>query len=791
MARFRKLYNYLNEGINQGFTVAGIILFLILIGVPTPPEDGKGISDLAIPIFVLLILLFGALYVRRTEDRATWLDLSANGVAYGLTIAIVFVLFMGLVNRWQASPNVNLQDYLINVKAQTTSRLSGVPTEELFANPEVVPQTQAFAPDAELRTNPMAIYINHDEISVFDLGLIRLGGIYGTALMWTLLGLLGVVGYRALLLIDWNMVRERWREFLAQPIVAEVVHWGRLLLPIILFALFFMTVPMRYDGANEPASPLLNLRDMFDFSERATQNLQLFVSFAFIIGFLGALRGTRFRAVALPYFARIAVLIGVIWTVMGIAVWRVTGHEIYFIFPTLPGFPSAETTSVYAIVLYAIALTVYAVWNSSDSRQFEGTLMTIAALSMLMAMPLFMDRYQTVVLNIVAINAMMGLGLNIVVGYAGLLDLGYVAFFAIGAYMFAFVDSNREQIDTAQANNIFYTVLTGLIVIPFIVFAFSYFWRGNQKTVPDENAKSSGATANAMAPLWKQGPKWYLSMGLVIFAILATFGFHAILESVGLFDTLGKASTFLVALLLALFASATAGILLGFPVLRLRSDYLAIVTLGFGEIISDSLTNLEHITGGSFGADRVPKPLPDSTTVEDANRVILYLAILGCIGIAMLSLRLRSSRLGRAWTALRSDEDIAQAMGINLVNAKLLAFSIGASFAGAAGMLFASRQTNIRPANFNLEVSIEVLSLVIIGGMGSIPGVIVGAIALIGLPEMLRPLQQYRLLAFGALLVTMMLVRPEGLMPKPLASLENKARELRAKYSGKSPEEGA
>ncbi|MCI0713585.1 MAG: branched-chain amino acid ABC transporter permease [Chloroflexi bacterium] len=266
---------------------------------------------------------------------------------------------------------------------------------------------------------------------------------------------------------------------------------------------------------------------------------------------------------------------------------------------------------------------------------------------------------------------------------------------------------------------------------------------------------------------------------MVIFAIAVALGSTWLLSQTGVFEEAGRASPFVVGLLLALMTSATAGFLLGFPVLRLRSDYLAIVTLGFGEIISIALENLESLTGGAFGADGVAKPLPAGSSVAEANLVILYLAIIGSAGIAVLSMRLKSSRLGRSWTALRSDEDIAQAMGVNLVNAKLLAFAIGASFAGAAGLLFASRQANIRPPNFNLNISINVLSLVIIGGMGSIPGVVIGAIALVGLPEMLRALSEYRILVFGALLVAMMLVRPQGLLPKPVAALEERARQLR------------
>jgi branched-chain amino acid transport system permease protein len=157
---------------------------------------------------------------------------------------------------------------------------------------------------------------------------------------------------------------------------------------------------------------------------------------------------------------------------------------------------------------------------------------------------------------------------------------------------------------------------------------------------------------------------------------------------------------------------------------------------------------------------------------------MLYLTITGAMLVILVSLRLRHSRLGRAWKAMSSDEDIAQAMGINLVNIKLLAFSIGASFAGFAGMIFASRQTSIFPNDFSLDVSINVLALVIIGGMGSIPGVVVGAIALIGLPELLRPIESYRILTFGLLLIVSMIALPRGLMPSPPPALEEEARRL-------------
>jgi len=164
--------------------------------------------------------------------------------------------------------------------------------------------------------------------------------------------------------------------------------------------------------------------------------------------------------------------------------------------------------------------------------------------------------------------------------------------------------------------------------------------------------------------------------------------------------------------------------------------------------------------------------------------------LLGSALIAFLSARLKQSRTGRAWSAMKSDEKIAQSMGINLVQAKLTAFAIGAMFAGIGGVLFAARQRNIFPGDFRLDVSIEVLSLVIIGGMGSIPGVIMGAIVLIGIPEVLRELATYRILVFGALLVAMVIIRPRGLLPAPTPELSARARQLaQARNPGRAQEE--
>ena len=200
------------------------------------------------------------------------------------------------------------------------------------------------------------------------------------------------------------------------------------------------------------------------------------------------------------------------------------------------------------------------------------------------------------------------------------------------------------------------------------------------------------------------------------------------------------------------------------PVLRMRGDYLAIVTLGFGEIIRLFMLNLAPLTNGPRGLLNIAPPAVGNFSMG-SPRYIFLLALLGTALIAFVAYRLNDSRLGRAWTAMRDDEDVAQATGINLVRTKLLAFAAGATFAGLAGQLYAARQVNIFPDNFTLFVSIDALSIIIVGGIGSIPGVVLGALALKGLPEVLRGIAEYRIVAVAALLVIMMIVKPEGIMP--------------------------
>ncbi|MDX1520910.1 MAG: hypothetical protein R3264_04745 [Anaerolineae bacterium] len=234
-------------------------------------------------------------------------------------------------------------------------------------------------------------------------------------------------------------------------------------------------------------------------------------------------------------------------------------------------------------------------------------------------------------------------------------------------------------------------------------------------------------------------------------------------------------TNFWVVIPLAVIVSALSGVFLGIPVLRMRGDYLAIVTLGLAEIIRILVLSdfLRPVLGGAQGILNIPKPVIAGIdfTVKDPGH-FYYLIVLGCVIIAFIAYRLQQARIGRNWMALREDEDVAEAMGINLIISKLLAFGIGAAFAGLAGAIFAAQVGSIFPHSFQLLISINVVSLVIIGGVGSIPGVVLGALVLVGLPELLREFAEFRLLIYGALLIVMMLVRPEGLWPSEVTRRE-------------------
>jgi branched-chain amino acid transport system permease protein len=334
-----------------------------------------------------------------------------------------------------------------------------------------------------------------------------------------------------------------------------------------------------------------------------------------------------------------------------------------------------------------------------------------AALALVLtALPFVIDatlgRAWVRIIDVALLFVMLALGLNIVVGFAGLLDLGYIAFFAVGAYAYALLASPQ-------------------------------------------------------------------------------FGIHW---------------SFLALLPLGALVAAVFGVILGAPTLKLRGDYLAIVTLGFGEIIRIFMNNLNrpiNITNGPQGITLIDPIQLGGVSLAKTYDVLglqiaavhsYYFVFLACALLTMfVSLRLENSRIGRAWVAIREDELAASAMGINTRNVKLLAFAMGATFGGVAGGLFASFQGFISPESFTLLDSIMVLCMVVLGGMGNVGGVVLGAILLTALPEALRymgPLQQQwlgrvyidpsdlRMLLFGLALVLMMLFRPAGLWPSRIRRRE-------------------
>ena len=303
----------------------------------------------------------------------------------------------------------------------------------------------------------------------------------------------------------------------------------------------------------------------------------------------------------------------------------------------------------------------------SQPKFYVPALITISVFALVF--PFIFSMYQTNIMITGLIYIMLGLGLNIVVGLAGLLDLGYVAFYAVGAYSYALLNHH---------------------------FGIG-FW----------TALPIGAGVG------------------VLF-----------------------------------------GILLGFPVLRLRGDYLAIVTLGFGEIIRLILENWNEFSFGPSGIANIPRPSLFSIqlSLHNATIYLYYLMILFVLFTIFVVNRLQDSRIGRAWIALREDEVACEAMGVDRRKTKLTAFALGATWAGMAGVIFAAKTTFINPASFTIWESIIILCIVVLGGMGSIIGVIVGALILILLPEYLRAFSEYRMLIFGGMLVLMMVFRPGGIV---------------------------
>lgn len=304
--------------------------------------------------------------------------------------------------------------------------------------------------------------------------------------------------------------------------------------------------------------------------------------------------------------------------------------------------------------------------------------------------PWLVTTYQTNILISFLLYVVLGLGLNIIVGVAGLLFLGHAAFYAIGAYSYALLNQ-------------------------------------------------------------------YFGLG------------------------------FWVALPLGGVIAALAGIALAFPVLRLRGDYLAIVTLGFGEIVRLVLENWSDLTGGPSGISNIPRPglFDAKLSVADANIYIYYIVLTLAIITIVAVTRLKDSRIGRALQALREDEIACEAMGIDRVGVKVMAFGLGTAWAGFAGVIFAAKTTFINPASFTFFESAIILSIVVLGGMGSNLGVILGSAFLVLLPEYLRAFSEYRMILFASAMVLMMVFRPQGLIPAKGRSYTVEDPELNAANGGR------
>jgi branched-chain amino acid transport system permease protein len=325
-------------------------------------------------------------------------------------------------------------------------------------------------------------------------------------------------------------------------------------------------------------------------------------------------------------------------------------------------------------------------------------LLVLAAVTAPLVLPVITpaDQYWEAVLVKMGIAVMLALGLNVVVGLAGLLDLGYVAFFAVGAYTFAIL-SGAAEFSLAQL--------------------------------------AQDPAANDLLPTWEP---WFWLLFFV-----------------------------------AMGLAAVAGVLLGAPALRLRGDYLAIVTLGFGEIVRISANNLEGFTAGPWGITQIPHPVVELAGFRYAfglDSAAYYWLTLGIIAIWIVLLgRLNRSWVGRAWIAIREDEGAAAASGVAILRMKLLAFAIGAAVASFGGVIYATQVSFISPDTFSLFNpafgSVTILAMVVLGGMGSIRGPILGACLIIFLPEWLRFLGDARLLALGVALVLVMILRPQGLVP--------------------------
>ena len=446
----------------------------------------------------------------------------------------------------------------------------------------------------------------------------------------------------------------------------------------------------------EVSQPLL---DLLSFDRSVLQGVLILVVGGTIMGAVGGAFRSLAPSIRRPVSTAITVtlLMGLLQRIVPIALLQLGIKTDWLYSPATGGL-----TWLGALLALVVSGAIAFAWSLRGRAAKESIrqltreqpsarlVAALVAVGVLATVPLLFGSVISEVLGTVMVFMLLGLGLNIVVGYAGLLDLGYVAFFGFGAYATA--------------------LLTGATL---------------------------NTTTGSAAPALSLNLNFYIAIPVVV------------------------------------LLAAGVGVLIGGPVLRLRGDYLAIVTLGLGEMASILLSSnwLKPLVGGPQGMRGITDAQIGGYSFRDPQH-FYYLALAFVLLAAFVSWRLARSRIGRAWNAMREDEQVADAMGISTTRYKLLAFATGGAVGSLGGALLAVKIGSLTPASFEIIVSITALAVVILGGMGSIPGVVVGALVLIGLPGLLREFEEFRLLIYGGALVAIMLLRPQGLVPNVRRSQE-------------------
>ncbi|HET9417428.1 MAG TPA: leucine/isoleucine/valine transporter permease subunit [Candidatus Limnocylindria bacterium] len=495
------------------------------------------------------------------------------------------------------------------------------------------------------------------------------------------------------ILVGWHASRNRVEEGARSPIAilglgAVAGAMVGLLLALLAVVILSIDIAWIFQNARPPLANILQ----FDQGSGLGSVLQIVSGAAF--GLVGALLhlmpGRLARAVSIGGI--VTIIVALMEPFLG-AVLRNLSLDVVEDFL----YQGGGLTIIGFVLVFALVVGGIYAWSARgqatrervramppDTRRNGKIAAYLALFLLLLLLPQIVGQRLSEVVGTVGIYVLLGLGLNIVVGFAGLLDLGYVAFYAVGAYVTAIL--------TSPSSPAFAPEMPFFAAMPFVIVA-----------------------------------------------------------------------------------AAMVGLFVGAPVLRLRGDYLAIVTLGFGEIAREIFKSqwAQPVTGGAQGILSIAEPLPFTRHPQAIYYPILFFCIIAALG----AISLAKSRVGRAWNAMREDESVAEATGVNTTNYKLLAFGLGAAFGCLSGALFASKIGVIFADSFNILVSINALALIILGGMGNIAGVVVGALVLVGLPEFLREFSEYRLLIYGVVLVVMMLLRPEGLLPSRTRRMELHERE--------------